>query len=224
MPIFGLPKIIENTINGILDSSNVSSRNIREGEGTLQISIRFNMEAIDIVGPDTRNVTYRKVPPSQAKRDTNRAMAWSTCKNANRDKDTDEQTRNVFTPGDTFQDGEPTTEGAFKDRIHHEAVLTSIPSPLPAQVDGTTDSPGSVQSSPADFNQSGPSHIDQASEVASLEHKQYDTKESNTDSNIWSTSGDTIALDNVVHVIPQLSLRTVYNVASGANLCSVYHV
>jgi len=124
---------------------------------------------------------------------------------------------------DTFQDGEPTTEGAFKDSIHHEAVLTSIPSPLPAQVDGTTDSPGSVQSSPADFNQSGPSHIDQASEVASLEPKQYDSKESNTDSNMVNIRGHSI-IRQCGACDTSIEFKDSVQCCFLCNLCSVYHV
>ena len=48
MPLFGLPVILENTINNILDEANLNSWNIQSDNGIQHMCIRFNM--VDIEG------------------------------------------------------------------------------------------------------------------------------------------------------------------------------
>ncbi len=83
MPISGLPKILELNINNFLETANVSSWNIRGENENLQVTIRFSMkDTTSGHQMDTSNVTYRKVPPSQTRRDRNRAMQMSSHKQA----------------------------------------------------------------------------------------------------------------------------------------------
>ena len=76
MPLYGLPKILENNINNILDCSELTSWNIRGDTSNVQVTIRFTqVEPSDMTRIDTSNITYRKAPPSQLRRDRERALS-----------------------------------------------------------------------------------------------------------------------------------------------------
>lgn len=75
MTVIGLPKVLENSLNDLLKSCKLTSWNIHGGIETVQLSIRFAI--LDIENStymDTSNVTYRKMPPCQTKRNRERAM------------------------------------------------------------------------------------------------------------------------------------------------------
>lgn len=120
MTIDGLPKILEDTINNILKSSMLSSWNIRGESTMLHLSIRFNMDAMGVPKTDIMpGITYRKVSPSQANRNKDRAVDWDTNKAANQvcdnicgDKKVVEKTVDIDQL--TAQGGEITTDCAFK--------------------------------------------------------------------------------------------------------------
>ncbi len=80
MPITGLPKVLEVNINNMLDLAKVSSWNVHGEKERVQITIRFNIMDNTAEQMDTSNVTYRKVPPSQVRRDRDRAMQRSSYK------------------------------------------------------------------------------------------------------------------------------------------------
>ena len=129
MTIDGLPKILEDTVNNILKSSRLSSWNIR-GEGTmLQLSIRFNMDAMGDTNTDSMpSVTYRKVSPSQEKRNKDRAVEWDTNKVSNQECDNICGDKNIIeNPSDedkqTAQGGKISRECALKDQSKPKANI-----------------------------------------------------------------------------------------------------
>ena len=74
MPVTGLPKILDNSLSNILDELHVTSWNIKSSSEGMQVWIRFSNN-MDTETPMT-NITYRKAPPSQQKRNKERASDW----------------------------------------------------------------------------------------------------------------------------------------------------
>ena len=83
MPLFGLLKLLEDSLNNILDTAVISSWNIRVNDSNCQLSIRFNMvdKLDDTVPIDSSNITFRKAPPSRVNRDRKRADAYTRSNN-----------------------------------------------------------------------------------------------------------------------------------------------
>ena len=81
MPVIGLPKILESALSNILDDLTVSSWNIKSGDDNMQVWIRFKTNMDTDTALDNTNVTYRKMPPSQQKRNKIRAMGNDNMKN-----------------------------------------------------------------------------------------------------------------------------------------------
>ena len=77
MPVTHLPKILEININNILELAKVSSWNIHGEKENLQITIRFCImdSTTDTDTMATAKITYRKVLPSQVRRDRERAKS-----------------------------------------------------------------------------------------------------------------------------------------------------
>ena len=66
MPVEGLPKVLENTLDTLLKEYSLSSWQIRGGEIYTQVTLRFPASAITA---ETGTVQYRRAPPSRVKRD-----------------------------------------------------------------------------------------------------------------------------------------------------------
>ena len=141
MPLYGMPKILENSINNILDSANVSSWNIRgDDRDYLQVTIRFNMvDNNPTVGAiDQSNITYRRMTPSQVKRNKERAMMINLEKTEERENIVDNKS---IPENQDYHNNNTTFQTKYPDQ--HEPTLVSNLSPLPAhqQVDGLVDTP-----------------------------------------------------------------------------------
>ena len=135
MPIIGLPNILENSLNNILDSMDISSWNIKGENDSMQVIIRFKMAAVDESCSNRHsNITYRKLPPSQVQRDKNRAKEWRN-----------EQTKfhqPTFDEHITENSCNANTENAFNcpnQLVYNTVDDTAQPSPIPNQVDGMND-------------------------------------------------------------------------------------
>ena len=90
----------------------------------VQVSIRFSAAAITPHG----NVNYRKVHPSQQKRDTGRAADWKSKKQADLEQEldfTNDKYDNQMVTKDNFS----TTDCAFKEtsQTNQATILNTVP-------------------------------------------------------------------------------------------------
>ena len=148
----------------------------------------FKTEDNDFV-LDNTNITYRKVPPSQMRRDSKRASAWNT-KQIDDELLEKSETVNIDTieKAINVEEKVSTTEHAFNHAATQDQatetdhVSSAEPSPLPNQVDGAYDSkvPEVVQT---------PSNVESASQqycrardlqASSSYHKQYHSPNTGT--------------------------------------------
>ena len=86
MPVHGLPQVLENALNDIMDSNSVTSWIMKGGSGYSQVSIRFKMASDSDI--QQGEIKYRKEPPSRARRDKIRAatkMSHGDSKNLSSD-------------------------------------------------------------------------------------------------------------------------------------------
>ena len=128
MPVFHLPKLLENNINNILECSTVTSWNIRGEESACSITIRFSVQDTpDHPILDTSNITYRKAPPSYTARSKQRARDYNNSK-------TEEQQID-----DSFKDISTTPMNATECALNQPSQASI--SPVPQQVDGLADTP-----------------------------------------------------------------------------------
>ena len=134
MPVIGLPKTLEISLSGILEDFNVTSWNIRGDTDGMQVTIRFKTDELHM---DTSNITFRKVPPSQIRRNRDRAVSWRET-----DKNQPSKCVNSIDVQKPDESSIPSNECAFTNTSDHSnslATLTSAISSLPDQVDGTCD-------------------------------------------------------------------------------------
>ena len=153
MPIFGLPNLLEININNILDTSTVTSWNIHGDTKSVQISIRFTME--DAFNIDTANVTFRKVPPSQLKRDRNRAsLHKQSVSHSHKDSTRNQQEPNLCE--EILDNGSHDQQCAFNSASN----VPVSPLHIEQQVDGLTDTPDHMVNNSITENSAG--HSDTA--------------------------------------------------------------
>ncbi len=94
MPVNGLPLTVENALSGLLMEGNISSWKITGGERFAVLTLRFTMADQDQTGENCgkekhNTVTqFRRKPPSQIKRDSNRRQMWQNSRDCDSDKDT----------------------------------------------------------------------------------------------------------------------------------------
>ena len=159
MPVIGLPKVLENAISNILDDLTVSSWNIKGGDDNMQVWIRFKTDMDTGSALDITNVTYRKMPPSQMKRNKERAMDYDK---ANHDVvERSSALNNDQRQSNTLENQllASNTECALTVNPQTEPhaniddnTATVQPSPLPGQVDGPCD----FDTTPATEQEAGP--------------------------------------------------------------------
>ena len=144
MPVIGLPKVLENSLNTILDDLSVSSWNMKGDDGSMQVWIRFRTDVDTQTALNNTNITYRKVPPSQVNRNRDRASNWQ---NKQTEKITDHTMDNEF-ENDHNKEMPPSHTGSALNKnqdcetqtnIDHNNSAFGQPSPLPGQVDGLQD-------------------------------------------------------------------------------------
>ncbi len=82
MPVEGLPKILENTLDTLLEENLLSSWNIKGGQYFIQLNLRFTTASNQ---PSQREVKYRRAPPSQIARDRQHAETHETTNTYNSD-------------------------------------------------------------------------------------------------------------------------------------------
>ena len=93
MPLFGLPMVLENSLDSILSSNTITSWNIKGGPKFTQVTMRFNVAAIL---PGDIDQQYRRTSPSRQARDRKRANERQStdthsnhqCLTSNRDQET----------------------------------------------------------------------------------------------------------------------------------------
>ena len=135
MPVIGLPKTLEISLSNLLDDCDISSWNIKGDNDGTQIWIRFKSEDSAM---DNTNITYRRAPPSQMRRNKNRASSW-------RDKEPD---CGKFVDGNSTINNDinnSNTECAFTESaIHHDTDTDAVSaiSPPSKQANNTSDFKG----------------------------------------------------------------------------------
>ncbi len=93
MPVNGLPLTVENALSGLLMEGNISSWKITGGEKYAVLTLRFAMAAHNDTGENCGSMKestvtqFRKKPPSQIKRDSNRRKVWRSSKDSDADTD-----------------------------------------------------------------------------------------------------------------------------------------
>ena len=70
MPLEGLPKILEVTLEALLKDISMSSWQIRSGKDCTQVTLRFSMSAMTVEAVVDSH--YKKMTPSQMSRDRSR--------------------------------------------------------------------------------------------------------------------------------------------------------
>lgn len=75
MPVNGLPLAVESALESLLKVNKLSTWKITGGENHVAVTLRFNMADIGVAGMDN-TVTYKKIPPSQARRNMQRREKW----------------------------------------------------------------------------------------------------------------------------------------------------
>ena len=172
----GLPKILESTLDNILSDMIVSSWNVRGEDDTMHLYIRFksNMEAPTSL--DRASVSYRRIPPSQVKRNSERAKAWH-----NRDIkcDNSESTTDTGFSIDNTSNEDTTIECAFINTPSSEVPAYSSIESNPSETQPTTASNSTesnivTSQSPIQENKST-GQVDKGNNQDTLKPKQYDT-------------------------------------------------
>ena len=178
MPVIGLPNILESTLNNILDNLRVSSWNIKGAEDHMQVWIRFKTD-IDTEKP--LDITYRKVPPSQIKRNKDRAKGWQNSIDNNQCDDTVDSVTDKSNNG-ASQTPPLVEKCAFNQAtntepstvIDHERERTAVqPSPLSSHLDSSND-----HTSDLAIQQPGPPETSGDQRSAQSRYKQYGSNES----------------------------------------------
>ena len=133
MPVIGLPKILENNINTLLDTAKLSSWNVRGEDENMQISLRFSILKDTDKPIDTSNITYRRVPPCQSTRNRQRASQKLQQKYSNPQMDF---------PVDNLRDGDNNKQNQINDTedlLTYCSVINISPLLVQDQVDGHSD-------------------------------------------------------------------------------------
>ena len=93
MPVNGLPLTVENALSGLLMEGNISSWKITGGEKYAVLTLRFAMADHDQTGENCPSVKpntvtqFRRKPPSQIKRDSNRRNVWQNSRVSDAERD-----------------------------------------------------------------------------------------------------------------------------------------
>ena len=131
MPVHGLPKILECTLSQVLDELIVSGWSVKGEDDSTTVWIRFRS---DTVHPNSStnhvNATYRKVPPSQLKRNRERAMNWNS--------DKKQQVEEIQIDNDEIEQytvEKPTISCAFNQVPHDPIITESFQEPPTPQLD-----------------------------------------------------------------------------------------
>ena len=189
MPIIGLPKLLESSINTILDSCRITSWNIRGETENLQISIRFaivDTETSPYIEPS--NITYRKVPPCQVRRDKERLMM----------RNKPDQVDNGF--DNLIITKEAST--LISNNQYDDSICNTM-SPLQAQVqvDGMTDTPCPQQSATIMDTHSEEDLVHTRDQHCTVsDSKQYEPSNVNTDEVLVSSGHNTYTLKKWCYV------------------------
>lgn len=133
MTAFGLPNTLENMLTNLCQDNKLLSWNIRGGSEFIQVSIRFSPGTC---GNDENVVKYKKMPPSQLRRDQMRAHKHSQSINSDED--------NSNTNKNTIDNSNQSVLDNSSDSIVITSALTeSMPnySTEESQISQTTEEP-----------------------------------------------------------------------------------
>ena len=147
-----MPKHLECMLDNLLRDNNLTSWTIQANSKMTTVIIRFQPQDTDILPQADTSVKYKRLPPSQIKRDSNRAERWKdTSKQVKEpvsltpshdDFDgTKQKTLNTTSSPILNTDNDPpyvNTRNRSKLSAKAASFKPSVSSPVP-QVDGTTD-------------------------------------------------------------------------------------
>ena len=81
MPVTGLPVALETALVSLLDANKLSTWKITGGESHVAVTLRFNMADKQTMTGESEPVHFKKMAPSQVRRNYQRRYQWISAKN-----------------------------------------------------------------------------------------------------------------------------------------------